>query len=360
VTGTVTGTTRRRAQRSAPSDTAAQAPAGQTSAAAAEEVAAPTARPVFTVFTPTRNRAHTLHRVYESLVAQTLPDFEWLVIDNESTDGTPEIMARWQAEARFPIRYIQQVNRGLTPSWNRAVAEAHGEFLVTLASDDSCNPNALERLLAIWNTIPEDKRDGFSSVTTLCVDENGKLIGKAFPRSPLDVSALDMRYRYHITGEKWGCQRLDVLRQFPFPVVEGYTGYVPEGIVWNAIARHYKERCVNEVLRAFWLDAPVSLARPRFAGDNAIGSLMRADDLLRHDLQYLRYAPAEFLKAAMRYSRFSFHLGRGPIDQWRRLTSPAARALWIATLPIGAARFAWDLRRRSERRPTGVPTGGGA
>ena len=47
----------------------------------------------FTVFTPTYNRAHTLHRVYESLNAQTFRDFEWLIVDDGSNDGTAELVA---------------------------------------------------------------------------------------------------------------------------------------------------------------------------------------------------------------------------------------------------------------------------
>jgi glycosyltransferase involved in cell wall biosynthesis len=45
---------------------------------------------LFTVFTPIYNRAHTLHRVYDSLRAQTLRDFEWIVVDDGSTDNTAE------------------------------------------------------------------------------------------------------------------------------------------------------------------------------------------------------------------------------------------------------------------------------
>ena len=68
--------------------------------------------PTFTVFTATHNRRHTLPRVYDSLKAQTFRDFEWLIVDNESTDGTPELVAGWQQELSFPIRYIYHTNRG--------------------------------------------------------------------------------------------------------------------------------------------------------------------------------------------------------------------------------------------------------
>ena len=76
----------------------------------------------FTVFTATRNRAHTLPRVYESLKSQTFRDFEWLIIDNESTDGTPDLVARWQANVvsgalllsgqQGPAGFAQQGCRG--------------------------------------------------------------------------------------------------------------------------------------------------------------------------------------------------------------------------------------------------------
>jgi len=306
--------------------------------------------PRFTVFTPTRNRAHTLPRVFASLCAQTSRDFEWLIIDNESTDGTTALVESWRETADFPIRYIYQQNRGLTNSWNRGVAEARGEFFLTLASDDTCFPNAIQRLAALWEAIPSERRHEFSGVTTLTVDHDGRLIGDPFPTSPLDVRAIEMRYRYGVRGEKWGFQRTEVMREFPFPVIEGYLGYVPEGLVWHAIGRRYKERFVNEVLRQFWRDTPVSLARPRFVGDNALGAAMMNEDLLVNDIGFLVHSPKLFLLAAARFSRFSFHLGHGPVAQARRLRSLRARALWLLLLPVGSARFLWDLRRWSERR----------
>ena len=61
-----------------------------------------------TVFTPTYNRAHTLGRVYESLCAQTSSDFEWLIVDDGSTDNTHNLVTGWIAEDIIPILYIHK------------------------------------------------------------------------------------------------------------------------------------------------------------------------------------------------------------------------------------------------------------
>ena len=91
----------------------------------------------FTVLTPTRNRAHVLHRVYESLRDQSFRDFEWLIIDNGSTDGTADLVEGWQQIAGFPIRYLAQENAGVHVSWNRGVAEARGRLLLEIRSADT-------------------------------------------------------------------------------------------------------------------------------------------------------------------------------------------------------------------------------
>ena len=85
--------------------------------------------PLFTVFTPTFNRAHTLGRVYESLSSQTLRDFEWLIIDDGSTDGTDALVERFRQAASFPIRYEYQSNQGKNAAFNREVGLAQGELL---------------------------------------------------------------------------------------------------------------------------------------------------------------------------------------------------------------------------------------
>ena len=72
-----------------------------------------------TIFTPTYNRANTLPRVFESLEMQTLKNFEWLIIDDGSTDNTEEVVSSFYSKASFPIRYVKQENAGKQAAWNK-------------------------------------------------------------------------------------------------------------------------------------------------------------------------------------------------------------------------------------------------
>jgi glycosyltransferase involved in cell wall biosynthesis len=83
-------------------------------------------RYTFTIFTATFNRGHTLARVHERLRAQTFRDFEWLIVDDGSTDCTRQYVETWQKHSGFPIRYFWQPNQGKHMALNLAVREAQG------------------------------------------------------------------------------------------------------------------------------------------------------------------------------------------------------------------------------------------
>ena len=61
-------------------------------------------KPMLTIFTPTYNRAHTLERLYQSLCAQSVKDFEWLLVDDGSTDSTRDLVLSWMGQKNFSIR----------------------------------------------------------------------------------------------------------------------------------------------------------------------------------------------------------------------------------------------------------------
>src|SRR5687767_5062754 len=208
----------------------------------------------FTVFTPTYNRAHTLERVYASLDAQSFRDFEWLIVDDGSTDDTRSLVERWRQQARFPIRYLWQENSGKHVAFNVAVREARGELFLPFDSDDGCVPHALECFRRHWESIPGDRRARFSAVTALCKDQHGNLVGSKFPYAVTDSNSLEIHYRFHVTGEKWGFHRTEVLRQYPFPEIR--ATHVPESVVWGKIALRYSTRFVNDVLRIYYIGGP--------------------------------------------------------------------------------------------------------
>ena len=292
----------------------------------------------FTVYTGTRNRAHTLHRPYDSLRSQTFRDFEWLVVDNDSTDETGELIAKWQAEADFPIRYIRHSNRGHHGSSNVAVDEARGEFFLTLDSDDGAVPEALERFKAIWDDIPVERRALYSAVTGLAVDENGRPTGDPFPADVFDADPTAIRYRYKLLGERWGFQRTAVMRAYKYPVIPGYTGMMSGHLLWGEIGLHYLTRYVNEYLGVVYFDQPDALTKGvRDPRRDALGERMEAGAIIDKHLRYLPYSPIAYYLKAAKYTRSAFWAGEGLPKQASLLVRPAAKALWLAALPVGVA-----------------------
>lgn len=301
----------------------------------------------FTVLTPTYNRADTLHRVYESLARQTFRDFEWLIVDDGSTDNTRELVQNWQAQADFPIRYSWQNNQHKKTAFNRGVREAGGQLLVALDSDDELLPDTLAIFKQEWDGIPAARRDAYVAVTGLCARPDGTIVGDAYPQDILDSTAADMYFRYHIRGEKFGCMRVNVLRRFPFP--EGIPGFVPESLVWWAISRAgYLSRFVNRVVRVYH-DNPSSLSQgPVSVHGNVPGLYLLAWDMLQHHLDGLRYRPKEFVLAAVRYTRFRLHLRHAGMSQVVRdypLTHSGAQALVGLMWPFGYGLYQRDRKR---------------
>lgn len=300
-------------------------------------------RHLFTVVTPTYNRAHTLERVYSSLREQSFQDFEWVIVDDGSTDNTRAMVMGWQQEASFPIHYMWQKNQHKKTAFNRGVRKASGELVVALDSDDSLDTNALYAMAVAWGEIPQQDRSRFVAITGLCAQPDGRIVGDMFPRDIFDATALDMTFKYHVKGEKFGCLRTDVLLQFPFP--EEIAGFVPESLVWRAIARAgYLTRFVNQVFRVYH-DSPDSLSNQgKESQQHALGLWLLAQDTVVECLPWFRYQPHAFLMAAARYTRFSLHLrhSRQTLPKEHRLKGMASCTLVGLMWPVGAALYVRD------------------
>ena len=307
-------------------------------------------RYAFTVFTATHDRARSLHRPYQSLLSQTLRDFEWLIVDDGSTDGTADMVRQWQSSAPFPIRYVYQEHAHKHIALRRGVAEARGRLFVCLDSDDECVPTALERFLFHWNSIAPEKRSEFNSLMSLCQTQAGDSCCTRFPEDVMDVCHLDMLYRYRFHGESWFCHTTDALREVPFP--DEYRGiFFPEGIVLNRIARGHKTRYFNEVLRIYWVDGPSLTKEGLFK--NTFAARMENMARLNDEIDYFRYYPSRFFRSSVHYARFSFHQGVPVLHQIRDLHNALAKSLCLAATPLGRALYLRDRRRSSTASSTG-------
>jgi glycosyltransferase involved in cell wall biosynthesis len=302
--------------------------------------------PTFTVLTATFNRAHTLSRVWESLRAQTFRDFEWVVVDDGSSDGTEAIVQGWASQAAFPVVYLRQENKGKHVAMNRGVAASSGAFIAVLDSDDACVPEALARFDLHWRSIPPERRNAYYAVVCHCMDPEGRRIGGRFPDAVIDAPGLDSRYRWKAGGEKWGTVRGDLMRAMPFPERPERI-YMPESIVWDRMAIDHLARFVNENLRIYHV-APGegSLGSSGDPARNAWGSMLQHRIALDEHLRYLGAAPLMLLAAAAHYIRFSRHAGVSGREQRQALTRPLARALWWIAAPAGYAAWAIDRSRR--------------
>ncbi|MFH1033252.1 MAG: glycosyltransferase family 2 protein [Pseudomonadota bacterium] len=294
----------------------------------------------FTVFTPAFNRAHTLPRVHESLQAQTFRDFEWLIVDDGSTDGTAELVAAWTEGSSFPIRYLRQENQGKHVAFNQGVAQARGELFLTLDSDDACLPQALARLHQHWRDIPPNRRQEFAGVSARCQAPDGRPLGRPLPAPLMDISALNLRHGHRHQGELWGFTRTNILRAFPYPQPPG-ARFVPEDLVWSPIAARYLTRFVDECLRVYHTEGADRLTGSGVPWSHLPGLMLWHQMVLNLEIPWLGRHPAYFLRSAINYARFALGLGLSLGQQWQGLGNWPARLLWLCGLPAG-----WILRLR--------------
>lgn len=304
---------------------------------------------IFTIFTPTYNRAHTLHRVYDGLCRQNLQDFEWVIIDDGSLDETERFVAKWQREAGFNILYVRQPHGGKHLAYNRALHLARGQFFAVLDSDDALVPDALHSLFEAWNSIPESERHAFYGVDGLCEDQYGKVVGDQFPTNPFDATLREAKYLYRLRGEKWGVGLTDIVRRYPYPDITG-AEFVPEGIVWLEIAKKYKSRSINKVVRIYYVDDPQTgdtlSERPSFA-KHALGRWEYYIWILKNDLEFFFWAPALFMRTAVMLSVSGWYSGQGLGAAMKRLVRLDAKLLVIAALPGAVVLYVFDRLRSS-------------
>lgn len=203
-----------------------------------------------TVFTPTYNRAYIIENLYRSLQRQTNKDFEWLIVDDGSTDNTQEIVNGWKNETNdFQIRYYKKDNGGKCRAINYGVDLAQGLLFFNVDSDDYLTDDAIEKVIEWERSLPKDKK--YCGVV-------GNL-GISATQTPNTLSGTDYRdanllERYSeycenpIDGERAPVFYTEIQKMYKYPEFDGEK-FVTPAVTWNRMANDgYKVRVFDDII----------------------------------------------------------------------------------------------------------------
>jgi glycosyltransferase involved in cell wall biosynthesis len=169
--------------------------------------------------------------LYDSLCCQTCQDFEWLVVDDGSTDNTEQLIAKFIEEQKINIRYLRKDNGGKHTAINLGAREAKGDLFFIVDSDDHLTCNAVELISSEWESYKANAKIGCLS----------------FIRDRSEVL------------------RTNLLRQIPFPEIPSER-FMSEGYLWNNLARHYD---------TVYIDAPIYICEYLDGGLTKTGRSLR-------------------------------------------------------------------------------------
>ena len=184
-----------------------------------------------TIFTPTYNRDYILPKLYKSLCQQTCKDFEWVLVDDGSTDTTGEMANNWLSEKKINMRFIKQKNSGKPIAHNKGVSEAKGDLFVCVDSDDYLLDNAVEEIKKLWTKIRNRKITGILSFR--CYSNKSPLT--TLQNSKIKESTLREAYKKHgLHGDTMLIFKTDIIRKYHFVVANGER-FIPEDYLYNQI-----------------------------------------------------------------------------------------------------------------------------
>lgn len=183
---------------------------------------------MITILTPVFNRAHTLRRLFKSLETQTDSNFEWLVVDDGSTDDTPNLLLEFVRSGSVRMHSVRQQNSGKHAAINIGVREARSEWIFIVDSDDALTPDA------VWAASQAVKaEEGYTGFCFRKAFFNGGILGCSNLGSEsrsLHPTAAGRIFR----GDLAYVFRRETMLRHPFPVIPGET-FVPELYIWNRI-----------------------------------------------------------------------------------------------------------------------------
>ena len=138
------------------------------------------AKPYISVVTPVYNRHNILPRALSSVKNQIYKNFEYIIVNDGSTENLDDIVLPFMENVDFPVKYLKKNNGGVHSARNMGIDHARGYLITWLDSDDEFVPDTLKTFVFLWNSIPEIKKPDFYQISARCMNQDG-IEGVRFP-----------------------------------------------------------------------------------------------------------------------------------------------------------------------------------
>lgn len=233
--------------------------------------------------------------MFQSLQKQTIKEFEWLLVDDGSTDDTKSIVEEMKLVAEFPIRYIYKENGGKHTALNVGVKLITSRLTFIVDSDDTLVSDAIETILKYHNKYK--LRKDLCGYAFLKKYSSGKINGKLFEPDEKIGTYIECRINADDThADKAEVFYTECLKEFPFPQYKNEK-FLGEDIVWIRMAMKYQMVHINTAIYvAEYFDDGLTKNRRKNNIGSPHGCVARAKEFLRPELKF-RYR----LKGAMQY-----------------------------------------------------------
>lgn len=280
-----------------------------------------------TVLTPTYNREYSLKRLYNSLIYQTEKNFEWMVVDDGSTDNTKELIDNFISEKKIKIKYIKKENGGKHRALNVGIKQIKNEMTFIVDSDDYLTRDAIETINYYYKKYKDsNKLCGYSFLRGY---PNKKINGPEYKEQEFISDYISYRLNENNWGDKAEVYFTKHLKEIPFIEIEGEK-FLIESYVWGKLALKYNTLYINKVIyMGDYLEDGLTKNRKKVKVDSPKGVVEVAKVLLNKKSN---------LKVKIKYMIFYVAYGLMAKERIDKLFYESKyRILFILILPIGYA-----------------------
>lgn len=239
---------------------------------------------LITILTPSYNRGHLLHKLFESLKKQNSYNFIWLIVDDGSSDSTREIVDIMKKDSPFDVEYIYKNNGGKHTAINVGVGRINTELTFIVDSDDMLLDNAIVEIEKVHRKhCTNNKICGYSFQR---VDFSGNINVESGYANEHIGSYIDVRLKRKKIGDMAEVYKTNILKDYPFPIF-GNEKFLGEDIIWIEIAKTYDLVFLNiPIYVCDYLNEGLTKNRRKITMSNPIGCYEIAKKMLELDFKF--------------------------------------------------------------------------